>query len=304
MSHEEHECHCHEGHHHEHEQTSLEMAGGCAVGIQGTISNWNAGAEDAMVGVLMRIGYYVTNESSILLGHIKAAIVDENGNGVTLNLRDLDNGVERHGELGPLPTARFAFMCAVLDVDEHELEHQMFHAIDDSGLTYELDEPVECHCHDHCHEEHDHECHCHEGHHHEHCSCGCEDHDDMMELTGTITGWNADSEARLSAAVLKVAGWAAEEYGGLDGEIGAIVTCGDQELDLIVDDLDEGVERDGGVEPSETVKLSFKAHVEGADHELLHTMFHAIRDSAIDCELDQDHDSVHGDGCGCHHHGE
>lgn len=292
----------------------MEMAGGVAVGIQGTITNWNAGAQDAMVGALMRIGYYVTKESSILLGHIKAAIYDEaTGQGVTLNLIDLDNGVERHGELAPLPKARFAFMCAVLDVDEHELEHQMFHAVDDSGLTYELEEPVECHCHDH---EHGHEHHHDDGeehehhHHHEHgdsCGCGCDDDDEeMMELTGTITGWNADTEARLADAVLAVAKWAAEEYDGLDGEIGAIVTVGDRELDIIVDDLEDGIEKDGSIEPTETVKLSFKGHVKGADHELLHTMFHAIGDSAIDVELDQDHESLHHhdhEGHG-HHHGE
>lgn len=309
MSHDHEGCGCcgHEHHHnhehhehHDHDGDSLEMAGGCAVGIQGTISNWNAGAEDAMVGALMRIGYYVTNESSVLLGHIKAAIFDEDGHGVTLNLIDLDNGVERHGGLGACPRARFAFMCAVLDVDEHELEHQMFHAVDDSGLAYELDEPVECHCHDHCHdhgEEH--------RHHHGHgqCSCGC--CNGVMELTGTITGWNADTEARLTDAVLRVAKWAADEYEGLDGEIGAIVTLDSDELDITVDDLDEGVEKDGSIEPAEIVRLSFKGHVKGADHELLHTMFHAIVDSAIDCEIDQDHESLHHheEGHG-HHHGE
>lgn len=299
--HEHHHDHEHEHHHHHHDgEDSVEMAGGSTAGIQGTITNWNAGAEDALVGALMRIGYFVTKESSILLGHIKAAVFDEDGHGITLNLIDLDNGVERHGELGPLPKARFAFMCAVLDVDEHELEHQMFHAVDDSGLTYELDEPVECHCHDHEHgEEHEHH-----HHHDDGCQCGCGDEAEMMELTGTITGWNADTEARLADAVLKVAEWAAEEYDGLNGQVGAIVTCGDDELDIIVDDLDEGVEKDGSIEPTETVRLSFKGYINGADHELLHTMFHAIGDSAIDCELDQDHESLHHHHEHGHHHGE
>ena len=104
-----------------------------------------------------------------MLGHIKAAIVTDEGNGVTLNLTDLDNGVEHHGTLEPQEKVHFDFMCAVLDVDEHELKHQMYHAIDDTGLDYELDEHVECHCHDHDHHhdhDHDHE-HAHD-HDHEH----------------------------------------------------------------------------------------------------------------------------------------
>lgn len=180
-------CGCHD--HDEHEHTSLEVAGGCAEGLQGTITGWNADAEARMSKALMTIGQWVTKESGCLLGHIKAAIVDENGKGITLNLTDIENGVERHGELEPMEKVRFAFMCAVLDVDEHELRHRMFHAIDDTGLDYELDEHVECHCHDHDHHHHDHEDGCHDHHHdHEHhhhdgeCCCGHDhhhhDHDD------------------------------------------------------------------------------------------------------------------------------
>lgn len=188
------ECHCHD-HDHEHEHTSLDDADGCAVGLQGSITGWNADAEARMANALLDVGKWVTKESGCLLGHIKAAIVDENGAGVTLNLTDLDNGVEHHGTLDPMEKVRFAFMCAVVDVDEHELRHRMFHAIDDTGLDYELDEHVECHCHDHDHDhEHGHEhhhhhdgdeeCHCHdhdhehEHHHHDDEECHCHDHHD------------------------------------------------------------------------------------------------------------------------------
>lgn len=175
-------CGCHD--HDEHEHTSLEVAGGCAEGLQGTITGWNADAEARMSKALMTIGQWVTKESGCLLGHIKVAIVDENGKGITLNLTDIENGVERHGELEPMEKVRFAFMCAVLDVDEHELRHRMFHAIDDTGLDYELDEHVECHSHDHDHH-HDHDDGCHDHHHeHEHhhhdgeCCCGHDHHHD------------------------------------------------------------------------------------------------------------------------------
>ena len=180
--HDDGECHCHD---HDHEHTSLEEAGGCAEGLQGTITGWNADAEARMAKALLTVGQWVTKESGCLLGHIKAAVVDENGEGITLNLTDLENGVEHHGTLEPMEKVRFSFMCAVVDVDEHELRHRMFHAIDDTGLDYELDEHVECHCHyhDHHHYHDGEECHCHEhdhehGHHHHHHDgeCHCHDH--------------------------------------------------------------------------------------------------------------------------------
>lgn len=173
----------HEHHHdHDHEPTSLEQAGGCAVGLSGTITGFNADAEARFAKALMDVGQWVTKESGCLLGHIKAAIVKEDGSGITLNLTDIENGVEHHGTMDPQEKVSFTFMCAVLDVDEHELQHRMYHAIDDTGLDYELEEHVECHCHDH-HHDHDHEhgeCHCHDhdhhhddGHHHEHGECHC-----------------------------------------------------------------------------------------------------------------------------------
>lgn len=174
MSHEHHhdeECHCHD--HEHHEPTSLEQAGGCAVGLSGTITGFNADAEARFAKALMQVGQWVTEESGCLLGHIKAAIVKDDGSGITLNLTDIENGVEHHGTMEPQEKVNFTFMCAVLDVDEHELKHRMYHAIDDTGLDYELEENVECHCHDHDHHHHHHdgeECHCHDHHHdHEHC---------------------------------------------------------------------------------------------------------------------------------------
>lgn len=171
------ECHCHD-HEHHHEQTSIEQAGGCAVGLTGTINCWNADTEARFAKALLTIGKWVEDESGMMLGHIKAAITLEDGTGLTLNLTNMENGVEHHGTLEPQEKVKFTFMCAVLDVDEHELRHRMFHAVDDSGLDYELDEHVECHCgHDH-HHDHDHE---HEHHHHhdgEECHCHDHKHED------------------------------------------------------------------------------------------------------------------------------
>ena len=183
------ECHCHDhdhhhdhDHEHHHEATSIEQAGGCAVGLTGTITCWNADAEARFAKALERVGEWVEHEAGCMLGHIKAAITLDDGTGMTLNLINMDNGVEHHGALEPSEKVNFTFMCAVLDVDEHDLRHMMFHAVDDTGLDYKLNEHVECHCHDHDHHHHDHE---HEHHHHHDGEeCHCHDHEHHHEHEG------------------------------------------------------------------------------------------------------------------------
>ena len=182
---------------HEHEKSSIEEAGGVAVGVTGTFENFNSDAEARLADALMKVGRYVQGESGCLLGHIKAAVYTEDGKGITLNLIDMDNGVEHHGTMAPTEHVKFNFMCAVLDVDEHELQHIMIDAVEESGIEYQLD-PTSMHHHHHHHgpngevieddDDDDHECHCHDDHdgddkHHEHhhdndheCHCkACED---------------------------------------------------------------------------------------------------------------------------------
>ena len=161
--------HHHDHDHEHHEKTSIEEAGGCAVGLTGKINCFNADAEARFAKALLSVGKWVQEESGCLLGHIKAAITLDDGSGITLNITDLENGVEHHGTMEPQERVNFTFMCAVLDVDEHELRHRMYHAVDDSGLDYELDEHVECHCHDHDHEHHHHD----DGHDHHDGECHC-----------------------------------------------------------------------------------------------------------------------------------
>ncbi|MBO5600370.1 MAG: hydrogenase nickel incorporation protein HypA, partial [Candidatus Methanomethylophilus sp.] len=121
------------------EENSIKEAGGCAAGFRGKFFNFNADAEARLADALLAVGKYVQGESGCLLGHIKAAVVNEKGEGITLNLIDMDNGVEHHGTLPRSDVVTFDFMCAVLDVDEHELTHKMLHAIDDSGIDYFID---------------------------------------------------------------------------------------------------------------------------------------------------------------------
>lgn len=146
-----------------HEETSLEEAGGTAVGFTGTIMGFNAGAQASMAEALIEIGKWVTEKSGTLLGHIKCALYIEDGHGVTLNLTDMDNGVEIHGTLEPAEKVNFNLMCAVLDVDAAELDHEMHHVLDGTLLDIELDHH-DCLCGNHEHG-HDHE------HSHEHGEC-------------------------------------------------------------------------------------------------------------------------------------
>ena len=169
--------------------TSVEEAHGSAVGFSGTIHGFNADVECRLADMIMKVGKWVEEESGMFLGHIKMAIScgDE---GINLNLTDINEGVLHHNSMMPKKKVEFHFMAAVTDVDGHELEHVMMHAIEDSGVDFHIEdqsathehhhdhgEHCDCGCHDHDHEHHHHD---HE-HHHEHgedCKCGCHDHKD------------------------------------------------------------------------------------------------------------------------------
>ena len=152
-----------------HEENSIKEAGGCAAGFRGKFYNFNADAEAKLDAALIAVGKFVQGESGCLLGHIKAAVINDKGEGITLNLIDMDNGVEHHGTIPRSDEVNFDFMCAVLDVDEHELTHKMLHAIDDSGIDYFIDKESLKHHHHHDHEHGDGEC--------DDPDCECHHHD-------------------------------------------------------------------------------------------------------------------------------
>lgn len=154
-------------HSHEHEENSMEEAGGIGVGFSGFITGFNADAQARMVNALYEIGKWVDEKSGMFLGHIKCAIYLEDGTGVTLNLTDIESGLDIHGTLEPTEKVGFNILCAVLDVDKTELEHTVIHILEDTFLDIEL-------INGHSHKHHDHKCsegqeHCdHPGHHHDH----------------------------------------------------------------------------------------------------------------------------------------
>ncbi|MDR1405544.1 MAG: hydrogenase nickel incorporation protein HypA [Candidatus Methanoplasma sp.] len=168
-------CHCKECEDKKNgESTSIEEAGGVAVGLTGHIHGYNADVAARFSDAILTTGKWVESESGSLLGHIKAAVCGSEGNGITLNLTDTDNGVEMHGSLSPCEKADFTFMSAVLDVDSHDLEHVMIEALEESGIDYHLIEHHHDH-HDHGHADHDHGNG--GGHHHDHHGHGHTDHD-------------------------------------------------------------------------------------------------------------------------------
>ena len=182
------------------EFNSAELANGKSIGLNGEIRGFNADVEARLADVLMQVGRWVERESGALMGHIKMAVT--NGDqAVTMNLTDIDEGVLFHGKVRPSQTVQFSFMAAVLDVDDHELEHRTLHAFEDSGIMMDIHEhssshhhhhhdhgpDCTCGCHDHDHEHHHHEgeeCHCHDHdheHHHDGEECHCHDHDEDGE---------------------------------------------------------------------------------------------------------------------------
>ena len=178
------------------EFNSAEEAGGKSIGLSGKIRGYNADVEARLADVLMQVGRWVERESGALMGHIKMAVTNGEQT-LTMNLTDMDEGVLYHGKIRPSKTVDFSFMAAVLDVDDHELEHRTLHAFEDSGVMMDIDgkssshhhhhhDGEECHCHDHDHD-HDHEhhhhhdgeeCHCHDHEHHHHDGECCHHHHD------------------------------------------------------------------------------------------------------------------------------
>ncbi len=296
----------------EHEHNSLEMAGGCAVGFTGSICCYNADAEARFSKALMSVGKWVVKESGSLLGHIKAAIVKDDGSGITLNLTDLENGVEHHGRLDPQEKVKFSFMCAVLDVDEHELKHAMWHALEDTGLDYSLDEaPCHCHdhdhhhhhdddeccCHEHHHEEHDHHhhhdddeccCHDHEHHHHHHDDdeCCCHRHEEDVDvsdavLCGTLSDLKADSYLALLESMDAVWDWICSVDGvpefievtiAPENADWAVITMTEKDFTLL----------EGKLPTCEKAAFRLECVAIGVvEKEIRHRVFHALEDSGL-----------------------
>lgn len=145
----------------EFDENSMDYTDGVTVKIKGYITNFNADAQARLSNALVEIAKWVNEESGRFTGYIKCGIYLEDGAGVTLDLTNLENGVEIQGVLEPTEKVGFKIVFAIPKIDKHELEHEIMHALEDSFLDIELTEGGHSHSHDNdC-------CGC-GGHHHKH----------------------------------------------------------------------------------------------------------------------------------------
>ncbi|NLL95011.1 MAG: hypothetical protein GX224_04585 [Thermoplasmatales archaeon] len=147
---------------------SADMAGGVAAGVKGKVLNYNSDTQMRLDKALLAVAEWIEAEAGMFLGHAKMCVSD-GGEGITVNLVDLGTGPERHGILSPRRSADFAFMVAATDIDAHELEHEIFHALEDSGAFLELEGDHHHHHHHGCDDpSHGEDCDCGGHHHHDH----------------------------------------------------------------------------------------------------------------------------------------
>lgn len=115
----------------------------------------------------------------------------------------------------------------------------------------------------------------------------------LRQITGNVQGWSEYSGPRLENAVEIVANWAAKRYGGLDGEIAAVVTVGGEQLRIVADS--GGVRREGGIAANGAGRIVFGSTLRTFDGELAHKMYHALENASIGCIIDQDLAAIHQD---------
>lgn len=132
-------------------------------------------------------------------------------------------------------------------------------------------------------------------HHHHHEGSDAHGYDGStardIDITGRVIGWGPETEDLLAEAVAKVAQWAADEYGCLDGSVSAAVSNNGEELVITVDDPARGIVRTGSLAPCDSADLVVRCRIKGAGHEIAHRMYHAMSGDRF--EIDQDHADLH-----------
>lgn len=118
-------------------ENSAEMAGGTAYGLNASIDITDASVIDLLDSAMLEVGKWINDTAGMFLGHVKMAITTGEFGSMTLNLTNLDVGVEHHGSMVfPLP-AKIRFMAAVLDVDQKELSKRMETSLKSRGFDVE-----------------------------------------------------------------------------------------------------------------------------------------------------------------------
>jgi len=103
-------------------------SGGTAHGLNAFIEPTTSSTLNSLDAAMVEVGKWIRSQAGYLLGHVKVAVTTSEGT-VTLNLTDLETGVEYHGSLQEGIRADIRFMAAVLDVDHGELAERMRDAL-------------------------------------------------------------------------------------------------------------------------------------------------------------------------------
>lgn len=114
---------------------SAEMAGGTAYGVNVSYRNADEDVIETLSNLMLLTGEVAQTRTGMMLGHIKMAIDAGTNGGMTLNLTDMDTGVERHGSIAYPADLEIRFMAALLDVKHDELEDLMDSTLSSNGFT-------------------------------------------------------------------------------------------------------------------------------------------------------------------------
>lgn len=112
-----------------------ESAGGTAYGLSFRVKGADASSLNGLSSVMMEVGGWVVDRAGYFLGHVKMSLDSGPKGAMTLNLTDIGNGVERHGDISFPADLEGRFMAAVLDVDKGGLERTMTDLMERRGYA-------------------------------------------------------------------------------------------------------------------------------------------------------------------------
>ena len=119
-----------------------EKSGGTAHGLNAFIEVTDSSTTDSLGQAMTEVAEWIKASAGCFLGHVKMAVMTESGT-VTLNLTDIETGVEHHGSLPNGVHADIRFMVAVLDADCGEMAKRMKNALISKGFKLKNKNVVE-----------------------------------------------------------------------------------------------------------------------------------------------------------------
>ena len=114
--------------------TSVSTSEGTAFGLNAFSDVTSPSTIDSLYDVMTEVAKWVKKSSGSFLGHVKMAVITGEFGAATLNLTDLNEGVQFHGSMVFPLRADIQFMVAVLDVDQGELSKVMESVLTANGF--------------------------------------------------------------------------------------------------------------------------------------------------------------------------